>query len=66
MTDPAYAQNKYKEAMDMINDIVDGDMTLTDPVTGEPLEDQSTSFSTDDFLPNDASTPPFFTMGAQF
>jgi hypothetical protein len=65
--DPAYAQNKYKEAMEMLIAILNGEMTITDPVTGEPIDDNTTDFDNTWFLPNDATTDtPKFLMGGRF
>jgi phage gp36-like protein len=57
--DPNYAQNKYKEAMDMLNDIRTGAITITGV-------DTTTDFDNTWFEPNDETLAPFFTMGAQF
>jgi len=57
--DPKYAQNKYKEAMDMLNDIRTGAIVITGV-------DIATDFDNTWFQPNDASFPPVFAMGDQY
>lgn len=64
--DPAYAQVKYNEAMAMLQGVIDGSVVLTDPDTGEPIEDISTDFGNTYFLPNDESDPPKFTMSGRY
>ena len=58
LDDPQFAQNKYNEAMLMLQGIIDGSVIVDGIVT--------TQFDSSYFLPNDASTPPVFTMDAQF
>lgn len=58
LDDPQFAQNKYNEAMQMLQDIISGDLAITGVVT--------TQFDNTYFLPNDDSEDPKFTMSAQF
>lgn len=58
MTDPGYAQTLYKEAMDMLNSIISGDV-LIDGVA-------QIQFDNTYFQPNDASDPPKFTMADRY
>ena len=58
---PQYAQFKYKEAMDMLAQIVAGTLTLTDV---DEVATTGFSFTTADFWPNDDE--PVFTMAKEF
>lgn len=58
LDDPKYAQMKYNEAMKMIMDIVEGNMTIAG-VAQNQVDDTY-------FAPNANTTPPFFTMDSRF
>lgn len=63
--DAAYAQRLYDEAMMMIQQILDGLVTVLDPVTGEPYPDVNTGMLTEaSFFPNDDN--PKFRMDMEF
>ena len=66
LDDPQFAQVKYNEGMSMLNAIKAGDITLTDPGTGDPLPDQGVAFDNTFFSPNANTNPPVFTMDAEF
>lgn len=66
LDDPEFAQVKYNEAIKMLMDIINGTLVLTDPVTGDPLEDQGESFDSSYFEPNDTTDPPKFTMSGRY
>lgn len=55
--DPAYAQNKYVEAMGMLNAIIAGDIALTG---------DTTTFDNTWFEPNASTDDPKFTMSGRF
>lgn len=58
--DPEYAQNKYKEAMDLLNSIIGGQIDVPGVIEG-------TGFDNTWFEPTDASTdPPKFVMSGRF
>lgn len=59
LTDPQFAQRKYDEAMAMLMDIINGEITLPDVVIG-------TDFSDEWFEPNNNSDPPKFTMADRY
>ena len=59
LTDPQFAQNKYKEAQDMLMDIING-------VTAIPGVVIDTDFSNEWFEPNNNSDPPKFTMADRY
>lgn len=60
---PDYSQSMYDEAIFMLQQIVDGDITLPGlsetPITGG-------QFGADNFYPNSDAPGPFFTMTARF
>lgn len=58
LDDPQFAQNKYNEALTMLQGVISGDITIT----GVP----TTQFDSTYFLPNDDSDDPKFTMSSQF
>lgn len=61
LEDPGYAQTLYNEAMQMLQGIIDGDITVTD------VTDPGLQFDSGWFEPNDDSVlAPIFTMGARF
>lgn len=62
LDDPEYAQNKYAEAMTMLNAIIAGTMVLEEAPTGET----STGLNPDFFWPNATTDDPKFTMDSQF
>jgi hypothetical protein len=59
LDDPEYAQNKYKEAMDMLIKIISGEITL-------PGTDPGTVFDNTYFQPNSTFADPIFAMGDQY
>ena len=60
LNDPEYAQNKYKEALDMIMAIISGDLEI-------PGVDIGFNFDNTMFTPNNDTVPgPIFTMGSRF
>lgn len=59
LTDPAYAQFMYDEAMKMLNDIIAGNLLLTG-IT------DTTQFDNTYFEPNANSDDPKFTMSGRF
>lgn len=60
LDDPEYAQNKYTEAMMMLQDIIAGNLILEDIDVG-------TDFDNTYFFPNAGATDqPKFTMGARW
>lgn len=63
LDDPEYAQTKYNEAMDMLRQIIDGELVLSD--VAEEV-DTGTHMTSADFWPNDSTDPPKFTMDIQF
>lgn len=60
---PAYAQDKYDEAWEMLQSVKSGEIVLV-----EVLEevDFGGHLAQDDFFPNDSADPPKFTMDMQF
>lgn len=58
LDDPQFAQNKYNEALTMLQGVISGDITITGVAT--------TQFDSTYFLPNDDSDDPKFTMSSQF
>lgn len=63
--DAAYAQRLYDEAMSMLQQILDGTITVIDPTTEEPYPDVQTGMLTDaSFHPSDDN--PKFTMDMEF
>ncbi len=56
MRDPEYAQNKYNEAMDLINKIIEGTITI-------PGSDPGTVFDNTYFQPNSTFADPIFAIG---
>lgn len=60
LDDPEFAQNKYNEAMDMLNKLIAGDMVL------EEVPDIGNQFSSDWFEPNNDSDPPKFAMADRY
>ena len=62
LDDPEYAQNKYNEAMALIQGIINGTITV-DGI--DPSE--TNALTTDMFYPNDPNTdPPKFSMSSVF
>jgi len=60
---PGYAQNLYDEAMDMLNKVVRGEITLID-VEESPATD--VSLTNELFWPNDSTAEgPYFRMGME-
>lgn len=60
LDDPEYAQNKYQEAMNMLNGIINGSIDI-------PGVEEGTAFDNTWFEPTDASTDqPKFTMSGRF
>lgn len=59
LDDPEFAQFKYNEAMSMLEQVVNGGITIIDPTTGEPIEDTTTEFTSDFFFPNATDVPAF-------
>lgn len=61
LDDPEFAQVKYNEAMNMLAQILSGDIILddVDEVTG-------TQFDNTFFWPNDTTDPPIFTVTSRF
>ena len=59
LNDPEFAQNKYNEAMAMLNKIISGELVI-DGV------DPGTDFDNTWFEPNANSIDPIFTMVSQF
>lgn len=63
--DAKYAKTLYDEAMMMLQQIVDGLITVIDPVTGEPYPEVQTGMLTESsFWPSDDA--PKFTMDMEF
>lgn len=63
--DAKYAKALYDEAISMLQQIIDGFITVIDPTTGEPYPEVQTGMLTDtSFWPSDDS--PKFTMGMEF
>lgn len=60
---PKYAQNKYNEALNMLQRIQSGKVVLVD-VDGVTIDRNAAQFDTDWFRPNDSK--PTFTMGQKF
>ncbi len=61
LDDPQFAQNKYLEAMNMLNDIIGGTIVLTGVI------DITTGFTNAMFTPNaDSTDQPKFTMAGRF
>lgn len=56
---PQYAQDKYNEAMAMLQGLVLGTLGLVD-VAESPVS--TSELTADDFTPNDATVGPFFSM----
>jgi phage gp36-like protein len=59
LTDPQYAQNLYNEAMAMLTEIIEGDVSLPGVVL-------DTNFDNTWFEPNNLSDPPKFTMADRY
>lgn len=59
LDDPQFAQNKYNEAMGMMQRIVEGNLLIPGVV-------DVTLFGNTYFEPNNASDPPVFTMAARY
>lgn len=62
--DARYAQRLYDEAMMMLQQIIDGQLIVTDPVTGDPIEGETGTLTEASFWPNDDN--PKFTMDMEF
>jgi hypothetical protein len=60
---PEYSQGLYTEAMTMLDQIIDGTITL--PEVTEEVETGG-NLNASFFYPNDDATGPYFTMGARF
>jgi hypothetical protein len=60
---PDYAQGLYAEAMTMLDQIVDGTVTL--PEVSEEVE-TGVNLNASFFYPNDDTAGPYFTMTARF
>lgn len=61
LDDPTYAQNKYNEAMAMLQGIIDGSIVL------EGVDEPALEFTDEWFFPTDAATDqPKFTMSGRF
>lgn len=58
LDDPQFAQNKYEEAMAMLNQIISGEL----PVEGV----DTTQFDSGYFFPNNTAEDPKFTMAGRF
>lgn len=63
LDDPTYAQTKYDEAMSMLNQIISGELVLTDVTE---VVDTGTHLTSDDFYPNDTADDPVFRMDLRF
>ena len=63
LEDPQYAQQKYDEAMLMLNQIISGQLVLTDVTE---TVDTGGHISSEDFFPNDTADEPVFRMDLQF
>lgn len=62
---PAYAQEIYNEAIQMLIDIRMGNLTVTDD-DGNPITGNTEALSSADFFPNNSADPPYFTMADKF
>lgn len=60
---PKYAQNKYNEAINILQRIQTGKVVLVEP-DGTTVDRNAAQFDTDWFRPNDSK--PAFTMGQKF
>lgn len=59
---PEYAQTLYQEAMDLLMQIKTGDVELEEVTEGTQIQVPGSSF----FWPNDTTSPPKFTMDAEY
>jgi len=62
--DAKYAQRLYDEAMMMLQQIIDGNLIVIDPGTGDPVEGDTGQLTETSFWPNDDN--PKFTMDMEF
>lgn len=60
LKDPEYSQNKYNEAMAMLNDIRSGALII------QEVTETVTQFNNTYFFPNGTTDDPRFAMGARF
>lgn len=63
LDDPTYAQTKYDEAMNMLRQIISGELVLTDITE---TVDTGSHMTSDDFYPNDTADDPVFRMDLRF
>lgn len=66
LDDPEFASFKYNEAMSMLEGIIEGNIVIVDPDTGEPITDPTSDFTNEFFTPNSTSDPPNFTMADRY